>query len=299
MAPLPAARYQGRKLKGHFMTRDTRHSAFRDAQSDIESTHRLPDTPQTRSPSYRLSFVDDDFMGRDELRPVRLQLELLKPQLMLDEAGIESTVVIFGGARIPEPGHEEQASGMAHLAHFYTEARHFARMVTEKSLALGGNQFVVTTGGGPGVMEAGNRGAADAGGRSVGLSIVLPHEQVPNRYVTPELTFNFHYFAIRKMHFLMRAKAIVVFPGGFGTLDETFEAITLIQTGRMDQVPILLFGRAFWESVINFDALVAAGTISEEDLKLFRFVETAADAMEAMENWPAAGTRRGKIPGRK
>jgi hypothetical protein len=147
-------------------------------------------------------------------------------------------------------------------------------------------------------MEAGNRGAADAGGRSVGLSIVLPHEQAPNEYVTPELCFNFHYFGIRKMHFLMRAAAIAVFPGGFGTLDETFEALTLIQTGRMEQVPFLLFGEAFWRRVIDFDALVEAGTISADDLALFRFVETADDALTAMRTWETAGVKRAAIPGR-
>jgi uncharacterized protein (TIGR00730 family) len=147
-------------------------------------------------------------------------------------------------------------------------------------------------------MEAGNRGAVDAGGASIGLNIVLPHEQAPNEYVTPELCFNFHYFAIRKMHFLMRAKAICVFPGGFGTLDETFEALTLIQTGRMQKVPFLLFGRTFWESIINWDALSEAGTISADDLDLFRFVETADEAIAAIDTWEGAGTRRGMIPGR-
>ena len=154
------------------------------------------------------------------------------------------------------------------------------------------------TGGGPGVMEAGNRGAVDAGGVSIGLNIVLPFEQAPNAYVTPELCFNFHYFGIRKMHFLMRAKAICVFPGGFGTLDETFEALTLIQTGRMQRVPFLLFGRAFWESIINWNALADAGTISAEDLDLFRFVETAQEAVEALENWGDRSARE-TVPGRQ
>ena len=153
-------------------------------------------------------------------------------------------------------------------------------------------------GGGPGVMEAGNRGAVDAGGVSIGLNIVLPHEQAPNEFVTPDLCFNFHYFAIRKMHFLMRAKAITIFPGGFGTLDEMFEALTLIQTGRMERVPFLLFGEKFWRSIINWEALAEAGTISEDDLELFRFVETAQDAMDAIEDWQDAGTKRETIPGR-
>ena len=169
--------------------------------------------------------------------------------------------------------------------------------MTLKSGESGARENVIVTGGGPGVMEAGNRGALDAGGVSVGLNIVLPHEQAPNEYVTPDLCFNFHYFAIRKMHFLMRAKAICVFPGGFGTMDETFEALTLIQTGRMERVPFLLFGREFWQSIINWDALADAGTISAEDLDLFRFVETAQEAMELIENWgePSA---RDSIPGR-
>ena len=147
-------------------------------------------------------------------------------------------------------------------------------------------------------MEAGNRGAKDAGGLSIGLNIVLPHEQAPNEFVTPELCFNFHYFGIRKMHFLMRARAVAVFPGGFGTLDELFETLTLVQTGRMEQVPILLFGRRFWESIIDWDALAEAGTISEDDLNLFRFVETASEAVHAIDTWENAGVKRGHIPGR-
>jgi uncharacterized protein (TIGR00730 family) len=157
---------------------------------------------------------------------------------------------------------------------------------------------VIVTGGGPGVMEAGNRGALDAGGRSIGLNIVLPFEQAPNEYVTPDLCFNFHYFAVRKMHFLMRAKAICVFPGGFGTMDELFESLTLIQTGRMQRVPFLLFGRAFWEKIINWEALADAGTISAEDLDLFRFVETAQEAADLIENWPLPTTQRDHVPGR-
>ena len=156
---------------------------------------------------------------------------------------------------------------------------------------------MIVTGGGPGVMEAGNRGAQDAGGRSIGLNIVLPHEQAPNLYVTPELCYNFHYFAIRKMHFLMRAKAVTVFPGGFGTLDETFEALTLIQTGRMERVPFLLFGEKFWRSIINWETLADAGTIAAEDLELFQFVETAEEAIEAIDNWHDREARK-SLPGR-
>ncbi|MCA0921841.1 TIGR00730 family Rossman fold protein [Pseudooceanicola nanhaiensis] len=279
---------------------DDRHSRFRDAGSDYEAAQEARGTEQTQSPSYRLAYADEDFLLRDELRPVRLQLELLKPQMILDERKVESTIVLFGGARIPRPesAAEARTPRLAELSGQYEEARRFARMVTERSLAGGCQHDVICTGGGPGVMEAGNRGAAEAGGCSIGLSIVLPHEQVPNAYVTPELTFNFHYFAIRKMHFLMRAKAICVFPGGFGTLDELFESLVLIQTGRMEQVPVLLFGRSFWEEVVNWQALADAGTISQEDLKLFRFVETAEEALEAMDSWEGAGTKRARIPGR-
>ena len=279
--------------------KDHRNSPFRDAGLDRNTASHVPDTPQTRSPAYRLAFADEEFLCREELRPVRLQLELLKPQLLLDEHQIKSTIVLFGGARIPRPAEADKArtKTLADLSHFYDEARSFARLMTRKSIDSNGREFVVVTGGGPGVMEAGNRGAADEGGKSIGLNIVLPHEQAPNEYVTPELCFNFHYFAIRKMHFLMRARAICVFPGGFGTLDEMFESLTLIQTGRMDRVPFLLFGRAFWEKIINWDALADAGTISPEDLDLFRFVETAEDAADIIENWDPAPPRS-DIPGR-
>ena len=280
------------------MTDEHRHP-LRRANVDRAKAQDAPDTPQTRAPAYRLAFTDDDFMCRDELRPVRLQLELLKPELLLDAHGIQSTIVLFGGARIPEPAekHTARTKTLADLSRFYDETRTFARLMTEKSMESGGTENVIVTGGGPGVMEAGNRGALDAGGHSIGLNIVLPFEQAPNEYVTPELCFNFHYFAIRKMHFLMRARAICVFPGGFGTLDEMFEALTLIQTGRMERVPFLLFGRAFWEKIINWEALEDAGTISPEDLDLFRFVESADEAAAIIEEWDPAPARD-DIPGR-
>ena len=269
------------------MNKDPRHHPLRDSHQDRTEAKQVPDTPQTRAPEYRLAFADDDFLCRDELRPVRLQLELLKPELLMDEAGIESTIVLFGGARIPEPEKKDTArtKSLADLSKYYDEARKFAQLMTARSMKTGGRENVIVTGGGPGVMEAGNRGAIDAGGRSIGLNIVLPHEQAPNEYVTPELCFNFHYFAIRKMHFLMRAAAITVFPGGFGTLDETFEALTLIQTGRMERVPFLLFGEEFWRGIINWETLADAGTISADDLDLFKFVETAEEAIEAIDNW--------------
>jgi uncharacterized protein (TIGR00730 family) len=282
------------------MKDDPRRHPFRDSHQDRVQAEHIPDTIQTRSPTYRLAFADDDFLCREDLRPVRLQLELLKTEMAMNEARINSTIVLFGGARIPDPVNKGKArtATLAELSRYYDEARKFARLMTETSVMNGGLENVIVTGGGPGVMEAGNRGAADAGGKSIGLNIVLPHEQAPNSYVTPELCFNFHYFAIRKMHFLMRAKAVCIFPGGFGTLDEMFESLTLIQTGRMAQIPFLLFGRTFWEKIINWEALADAGTISTEDLKLFCFVETAEEAVAAIANWPAAGQKRGAIPGR-
>ncbi|WP_137701326.1 LOG family protein [Marimonas lutisalis] len=279
--------------------KDDRHSPFRDAHTDRDTAEQIPDTPQTRAPAYRLAFADDEFLCRDELRPVRLQLELLKPEMILDERGIESTIVLFGGARIPEPAkkHTARTDTLAELSHYYDVARDFSRRITEKSMKTYGREFVICTGGGPGVMEAGNRGAADAGGASIGLNVVLPHEQAPNEYVTPGLCFNFHYFAIRKMHFLMRARAICIFPGGFGTMDEMFESLTLIQTGRMRRVPFLLFGRDFWHRIVNWKALAEAGTISDEDLDLFRYVDSADEAMEIIEQWEPA-PQRDELPGR-
>ncbi|QUS35979.1 LOG family protein [Falsirhodobacter algicola] len=269
------------------MNEDTRKHPLRHSAQDRQTADRVPDTPQSRSPAYRLAFADEDFLTREELRPVRLQLELLKVQMSLDEEGVDSTIVLFGGARIPEPARKETARtpALAELSHFYDEARRFAHLMTERSLADGGRRGIICTGGGPGVMEAGNRGAAEAGGRSVGLNIVLPFEQAPNAYVTPELSFNFHYFALRKMHFLMRAEALCVFPGGFGTLDEMFETLTLIQTRRMKRIPVLLFGRAFWEAILNLDALESFGTIAAADLELFQYVETAEEAVAALDTW--------------
>jgi uncharacterized protein (TIGR00730 family) len=258
-----------------------RSHPFRDSTQDVEAVDRVPDTPQTRAPAYRLAFTDTDFLMREELRPVRLQLELLKPQLVLDERGIKSTVVLMGSARIRPDGTGAQPD----LQPWYDQARRLAHLITVESLKTYGRELVVVTGGGPGIMEAGNRGAAEAGGQSIGLNIVLPHEQAPNAWVTPDLCFNFHYFAIRKMHFLMRARGICIFPGGFGTLDEMFESLTLIQTGRMKRVPFILFGRAFWDTIINWQALADAGVISPEDLSLFTYVDTAEQALDILINW--------------
>ena len=245
--------------------------------------------------AYHLAFTDTDFLLRDELRPVRMQLELLKPELVQTELGIDSTVVIFGSARILAPDVARQRLAQAEqtgdaqalaqarqqvaMSRYYDEARTFARLVTENTQNLP-SPLYVSTGGGPGVMEAGNRGAFDAGGKSVGLNIVLPHEQAPNPYITPQLCFQFHYFALRKMHFLMRSVALVCFPGGFGTLDELFEALTLMQTGKSRRRPVLLFGRAFWEKLINFEHLVDTGMIGAADLGLFHYVETAEEAWQ-------------------
>ncbi|WP_379554094.1 TIGR00730 family Rossman fold protein [Qipengyuania sp. DGS5-3] len=251
-------------------------------------------TPQTQHPAYKLAFRDTDFMLRDELRPVRFQLELLKPEMLLDEAGVGSTLVMYGSARIPSPeeaqakidaaksGTEQEqrvAANLAAKAKYYQEAYTLAKLVSEKSIIEDGQrQFVVTSGGGPSIMEAANRGASEAGAESIGLNIVLPHEQAPNAYVTPYLSLNFHYFALRKMHFLLRAKAVAVFPGGFGTFDEFFELLTLIQTGKMKPLPILLFGKEFWTRVVDFEAIADEGTISHKDLDLFHWCETADEA---------------------
>jgi len=250
--------------------------------------------------AYRLAFTDTEFLLREELRPVRMQLELLKPELVQQEQGIESTIVIFGSARIKPPDVAAQALAAAQaegdtaairrahtavaMSHYYDEARRFSALATQRSRQLDTPLYVVT-GGGPGIMEAGNRGAHDVGGKSIGLNIVLPHEQAPNDYITPELCFQFHYFAVRKMHFLMRSIALVCFPGGFGTLDELFETVTLVQTRKSRQRPILLFGRAFWEKLINFDHLVDTGMINAADLHLFHFVESAEEAWEVLATY--------------
>ncbi|MEM8761339.1 MAG: LOG family protein [Pseudomonadota bacterium] len=263
------------------MTRETEkrhqpHRLFPSAEADKQQATRIPRTPQTLSPTYRLAFADADFLEADELRPLRLQLELLKPEMTLDAAGIVSTVVMFGGARVPAPG-QDVPPERQWMAGYYEEARRFARLAGAACMARDGRELVVTTGGGPGVMEAGNLGASEAGAPTMGLNIVLPHETAPNAHITPSLSFNFHYFAVRKFVFLRRAAAIAVFPGGFGTLDELFEVLTLIQTKRMTRLPIVLFGRSFWERIVDWQALVEAGTIAPGDLDLFHMVETAEE----------------------
>jgi len=274
---------------------------FSSAQEAAISARQHIDSPQCRSASYLLAFQDPDFLLLDDLRPVRLQLELLKPELILKAQHIESTVVIFGSARIVDPQTAEAQLVSAQAEHrsnkqdpllarkveaarralensrYYDEARKLGHLISSNT---GKDKLVVITGGGPGIMEAANRGAHEAGMPSIGMNIVLPHEQTPNPYITPDLNFQFHYFAVRKMHLLMRAKSLVVFPGGFGTLDELFETLTLIQTHKVQPIPVLLFGKAFWERIINFEALVEEGTISAKDLELFVYVESAEEAWE-------------------
>lgn len=276
--------------------RDLREKFFPSAREDAVRAGRY------RDGSYRLAFADTDFLLREDLRPVRLQLELLKPDLIQQEHGVQSTIVIFGSARhvSGEQAREEvnaaraalaadphdgvrqaalvRAERRLHNSRYYEEARRLGALITQNSERIDGCRLLVVTGGGPGIMEAANRGAHEAGGKSIGLNIVLPTEQEPNPYITPELCFQFHYFATRKMHFLLRARALVAFPGGFGTLDELFETLTLIQTGKSERMPVLLFGESFWRRLVDFDLLVEEGNIDAKDLELFRFVETAEQA---------------------
>ncbi len=265
---------------------------FAGAAQEAAQAKKGVHTAQTESPAYKLAFQDEQFLLREDLRPVRFQLELLKPELLLDEAKIGSTFVFYGSARIPEPGQKSDnpdpkvAARLEASAHYYAEARKLAATVSKVAPdADGTRQFVVCSGGGPSIMAAANRGAQDVGADSIGLNIVLPHEQAPNEYVTPALSFQFHYFALRKMHFLLRARAVAVFPGGFGTFDETFELLTLIQTGKIKPMPVLMFGKEFWTRVINFDALAEEGVISPGDVNLFHFVETAEQAWEIVQDF--------------
>ncbi len=267
---------------------------FPAAATEAETAKHFVSTPQTEHPAYKLAFQDLDFLLTEELRPVRFQLELLKPELLLDEAKIGSMMVFYGSARIPAPGisstHPDPAvaASLEAKAPYYGEARKLAALASSTPRDSDGcRHFVVCSGGGPSIMEAANRGAADVGAESVGLNIVLPHEQAPNEYVTPGLSFQFHYFALRKMHFLLRARAVAVFPGGFGTFDETFELLTLIQTGKIKPMPVLMFGGEFWKRVVNFDALAAEGVISAKDIELMTFVETAEEAWKVVQDFYA------------
>ncbi len=272
---------------------------FARASQDAKTAKDSVSTPQTEHPSYRLAFQDMEFLLREDLRPVRFQLELQKPELIFKEAHIGSTFVVYGSARIPEPAKAHAllemasdeksrriAESLVAKSRYYDMARELAQLASnfprdEKGL----RHFVVCSGGGPSIMEAANRGAADVHAESVGLNIVLPHEQAPNPYVTPSLSMQFHYFALRKMHFLLHARALAAFPGGFGTFDELFELLTLIQTGKVKPIPVLLFGREFWERVVNFQALVDEGVVSERDLGIFTFVETAAEGWAVVQRF--------------
>jgi uncharacterized protein (TIGR00730 family) len=267
---------------------------FPSSKTEAHAAKHVPSSPQTESEAYKLAFQDMDFLLREDLRPVRFQLELLKPELFLQEARIASTFVFYGSARIPRPDladdliaaatNDEQrriAERLKAKSHYVEVARELARLASRCNCDEEGlRHFVVCSGGGPSIMEGANRGAADEGKDSIGLNIVLPHEQLPNTYVTPELSFQFHYFALRKMHFLLRARAVAIFPGGFGTFDEFFELLTLIQTGKVRPLPILLFGREFWNKVVNFEALAEEGVIAPNDLDLFRWCETAQEAWD-------------------
>jgi len=261
------------------------------------------------SPSYVLPEEDTELLKRPEMRPVRMQLELQKPESFLRREDIHSTVVVFGGTQIFERPVAEQrlADAKADLAkrpadetrkrlvavaermlaksRFYDDAREFARIVSTECQQKETGEYVIVTGGGPGIMEAANRGAYDAGAKSIGFNITLPEEQTPNPYITPELCFQFHYFALRKMHFLLRAKAVVLFPGGFGTLDELFDALTLRQTHRMQVIPIILFGEAYWRQVIGFDFLADEGVIADAHLELFQFAETPEHAWRMIKKF--------------
>ena len=276
---------------------------FPAAKVDAQAAKHVPSSPQTESAAYKLAFQDTDFLLREDLRPVRFQLELLKPELLLDEAKIASTFVFYGSARVPEPSKADElvaaarsdrerkiAERLKAKSHYYDIARGLARLVSDYPLGDDGQRhFVVCSGGGPSFMEAAHRGAQDMGKDSIGLNIVLPHEQLPNPHVTPDLSFQFHYFALRKMHFLLRARAVAVFPGGFGTFDEMFELLTLIQTGKMRPMPILLFGHEFWTKVVNFEALADEGVISHHDLDLITWCETAEQAWAAVQAHYAEG----------
>lgn len=262
---------------------------------------KLYDMAEFEGP-YKLSFLDHDFMLRDELRPVRLQLELLRPELIQQEQNINETIVVFGSARIADKAsaekklkaidnklakdphnpdllnHKRYTQSLLDKYYFYEESEKFGEIVTKACKKISNYNFVIITGGGPGIMEAANKGAFEAGGKSVAVSIALPMEEKPNPYVTPELTFKFHYFAIRKMHFLLRARALVAFPGGFGTLDELFETLTLMQTQKIRQVPVILVGKEYWHKIINFQALVEEGVVAPGDLDLLTFVDNAEQA---------------------
>ena len=278
-------------------TQNIKEPSLPHAWTDLQAEAKSSDWMQPEA--HRLAFADPEFLLRRETRGIRFQLEMLKPDLAQTEAGIEHTVVVFGSARFvdrataqaqleaaEQSGHAQElakAQALVRNAEHYENARVFAQLVARTCSCLPDDEkLYICTGGGPGIMEAANRGAQEAGAPSVALNIALPHEQHPNPYVTPDLSFKFHYFALRKMHFMMRAKALVAFPGGFGTLDELFEVMTLVQTRKARPVPILLFGTTFWKGLINMELLIEEGTISASDLQLFHYVDTPEDAWQAI-----------------
>ena len=270
-----------------------------------------------KSKAYRLAYKDPDFLDSPYARPSRLQLELLKAEFGLRHHQVRSTIVVFGGTRIVEPSIARAlvakaqrtlgknpndadlrrdlriARSILEKSRFYDEAREFARLVSRECQSRDGHEYVIVTGGGPGVMEAANRGAFDVGAKSVGLNITLPMEQEPNPFITPDLCFQFHYFGIRKMHFLLRARALVAFPGGYGTMDELFEGLTLVQTRKIAPLPIVLFGSKYWKSLIDFDYLVEQGTIAPQDIELFVYADKAADAWNYIKYFYEAADEKG------
>ena len=272
---------------------------FPTSKVDARAAEHVPSIPQTEHPAYKLAFQDTEFLLREDLRPVRFQLELLKPELLLNESNVGSTFVFYGSARVPSPEvadaliaaatnpeQEAIAERLKAKSHYYEVARELARLASSCECDEEGKRhFVVCSGGGPSFMEAANRGAWEEGQESIGLNIVLPHEQLPNRYVTPDLSFQFHYFALRKMHFLLRARAVAVFPGGYCTFDELFELLTLVQTGKVRPLPILLFGEDFWKRMVNFQGLADEGVISPHDLDLIHWSEDAKEAWEFVTHY--------------
>ena len=280
--------------------RDLNERTLADAWADLQA-HADAGLP-LQADAFRLAFADPEFLLRRETRGIRFQLEMLKPDLAQQEQGVANTIVVFGSARFPSPetaqarlaaarqSGEAQALALAERdlrnADRYEQARQFGRLVAQHSSRLPEQErLYICTGGGPGIMEAANRGAQEMGALNVGLNIALPHEQHPNPYISPSLSFKFHYFALRKMHFMMRAKALVAFPGGFGTLDELFEILTLVQTGKSEPVPVVLFGSNFWKRLVNFDLLVEEGMISADNLNLFTFVDSPQAAWEAIQSF--------------
>ncbi len=272
-----------------------------------EREHRVEQL--LRAPSYRVAYKDVDFLSDPRLRATRMELELLKPEIAFERLNVRSTIVVFGGTRIVEPAAAQQqlarararladtpddarrrraverAQQLAELARYYDLAREFGHLVSQACKGNGQSEYIICTGGGPGLMEAANQGAFENGAKSIGLNIRLPREQQPNPFISEDLCFQFHYFAMRKFHFILRAKALVVFPGGFGTLDELFDALTLRQTGRMQDIPIIMFGREYWERVLDFHFLAEQGVIDDEDLDLFRYAETAEEAWEMIRRF--------------